>query len=970
MTTRSSRRLWLAAGAALVVTIGFTPRVFTQDPAQEGQPAPAAPAGRGGGGRGAVQPGGRGPAIGSQGGQMVADPANANMDFSPKTPIVALSPEEEKKHFILPPGYDVDLVLDDQSVISPAAMAFDADGRMYIAEMRTFMRDADGTGQLDPVSRVSLHESTKHDGVFDRHTVFVDHLVLPRMLLPLDKGLLVNETHSDDVVLYTDTNGDGVADKRQIFFSGIGSNRDGNVQHEQSGLIWGLDNWIYSTYNAFRIRWTPNGIVREPSGSSGAEWGASMDDDGRMWFVNSGGERGPVAFQTPIAYGAFNTPDQLEPGFESVYGAPSIGDMQGGAPRVRMPYNNLNHLTSSSAPEIVRSDRYPQDMQGDLLFCEFVARSIRRAKVVRSEGLTQLKNAYQGAEFLTSTDPLFRPINIKTGPDGALYILDWYQGIIQDANWTGRGTYLRTKIEQYGLDHVTNHGRVWRLRFVGIPGNAPASAPQRPGVPAIELSKTWPHMSDETPAQLVAHLTSPIGWWRDTAQRLLVLRQDKSAVPELVRLARSRAEASREGGDNTLGRIHALWTLEGLGALDVGLARELMKDANARVRAHAIRASETLYKAGNRTLDADYRAALKDADPDVAVQAMLTLNTLKVPDAAAAIKNAQETNKARGLKVLGDMILAPPAAGRGGGRGGAVLSPEQQQQIQQGGEVYGSLCFSCHSEDGRGRPLAGAADGAMMAPSLAGSPRVNGHRDYVVKVLLKGITGPLGDAKYSEVMVPMGTNTDAWIASVASYVRTSFGNAGGFVTPADVARVRASIANRKTPWTLTELEATLPHRLDPSPDWKVTASHNSAAAAPALAMMTWSSGAPQAPGMWFQIELPQPAMLTEIEFDSPAAGGRGGGAAGQRGGRGADAGAPAAAPAVPAPHGYKVEVSMDGAKWSAKPVAEGKGVASHTSVTFAPVRTKFIRITQTDPAADAGGAVWTMSNVRLHEAGK
>ena len=197
---------------------------------------------------------------------MVGDPANANMDFTPKPPIVALSPEEEKKHFILPPGYTVDLVLEDHDVISPAVLAFDGDGKMYVAEMRTFMRDADATGQLDPVSRVSLHESTKHDGVFDKHTVFVDRLVMPRMIQPFDKGLLVNETHSDDVVLYTDTNGDGIADKRQVWFSGVGSGRDGNVQHEQSGMIWGLDNWIYSTYNAFRFRWTPGGILREPSG--------------------------------------------------------------------------------------------------------------------------------------------------------------------------------------------------------------------------------------------------------------------------------------------------------------------------------------------------------------------------------------------------------------------------------------------------------------------------------------------------------------------------------------------------------------------------------------------------------------------------------------------------------------------------------------------------------------------------------
>jgi len=947
-----------AAAAAILVISGLTPRA--QDaPQQEQAPVDPAAGGRGGraaggqGGRGAVQPGGRGPAIGTQGGQMVADPANANMDFSPKPPIAPLSPEEEKKHFILPPGYTVDLVLDDPTVISPAAVVWDADGRMYIAEMRTFMRDPDASGQLDPISRVSVHESTKRDGVYDKHTVFVDRLLLPRMLLPLggaQGGVLVNETHSDDLVLYTDTNGDGVADKRQIFFSGIGSNRDGNVQHEQSGLIWGLDNWIYSTYNAFRIRWTPTGVVREPSGSSGAEWGQSMDDEGRMWFVNSGGERGPVAFQVPIVYGALNTNDQFEPGFETVYPAPGIGDMQGGAPRVRMPFNNLNHFTATSAPEIVRTDRYPADMNGDLLFSDFVGRLIRRAKVTRTEGLTQLKNAYPGAEFMVSTDPLFRPVNIKTGPDGALYILDWYQGIMQDVNWTGRGTYLRTKIEQYGLDHVTNHGRVWRLRFTGIPGAAPASAPQRPDVPGIEMSKTWPQMGSETAAQLVAHLDNPIGWWRDTAQRLLVLKQDKSVVPALQQMART--------SPNLNARVHALWTLEGLGALDPALTRELIKDSNPRVRVQAIRASETLYKGGNRSFDADYRALATDANADVAIQALLTLNVLKAPDISDIVKGAQAANKAKGVTEIGNLLIAPPAGRGGGGRGGPMLTPEQQQLIDQGGQVFKELCFTCHGDDGRGRPLAGT-DGAMMAPPLAGSPRVNGHRDYVIKTLLKGLTGPIGEAKYSEVMVPMGTNTDQWIASVASYVRTSFGNVGGFVTPADVARVRAATANKKTAWTVPELEASLPHRLEVDSSWKATASHNSNGAPVALTMSAWNSGVSQTPGMWYEIELPQPVMLSEIEFDSPAPGGRGGG-------RGAAAGAPAPPPVVQYPRGYKVETSMDGVKWGAKPVAEGKGSGAHTTIAFAPVRAKFVRITETD--AVEGAPVWAMSNIRLYEA--
>ena len=105
-----------------------------------------------------------------------------------------------------------------------------------------------------------------------------------------------------------------MAEKKELFFSGAG--RRGNLEHQQSGFVWGLDNWIYSTYNAFRIRWTPNGILKEPTGPNYGQWGLTQDDNGKMWFVDAGGERGPMNFQVPIVYGAFSVADQFEPGFE------------------------------------------------------------------------------------------------------------------------------------------------------------------------------------------------------------------------------------------------------------------------------------------------------------------------------------------------------------------------------------------------------------------------------------------------------------------------------------------------------------------------------------------------------------------------------------------------------------------------------------------------------------------------------
>ena len=132
-------------------------------------------------------------------------------------------PAEEAKTFILPTGYRMELVASDPDIIMPAAMEWDGNGRLFVVELRTYMLDADGKDKYKPISRISMWESTKGDGKYDKHTVFVDNLVLPRMVLPLDgNSILTNETETHDVVKWTDTNGDGVADKRELFYTGVG----------------------------------------------------------------------------------------------------------------------------------------------------------------------------------------------------------------------------------------------------------------------------------------------------------------------------------------------------------------------------------------------------------------------------------------------------------------------------------------------------------------------------------------------------------------------------------------------------------------------------------------------------------------------------------------------------------------------------------------------------------------------------
>ena len=937
MKTRSDARragrapaiaLAFVLSAAGLAVVAQTPAPTTQPPGgQTAQPPPATPPGSVQGAPAQGDAAGRGRGGGRQ--------DLSGIDFTKQPPILPKTPEEQLKLFLLPPGYRLELVLADPIIEEPTAIAFDGNARMFVVEDRSYMLDIDMTGQLDPISRISLHVDTDNDGVYDKHTVFVDNLVFPRFVTPFGPNtILTKESNAQEVWKYTDTNGDGVADKKELFDTGYG--RLANIEGQEAFLTWTLDNWMYSTYNAFRARWTPHGVIKEPTGNNRGEWGVTQDNDGRIWF-ESGAPGVPVSFQFPIVYGNFAVPDELEPDFRIPWGAPvRVADMQGGLNATRMPDGSLKGVTGSAGNDIYRGHRLPKDLVGDYLYGEPVGRIVRRIRAEKKEGLTYLHNAYPNNEFIKSLDPLFRPVDVTTAPDGTVYITDMYHGIIQVGNFAGPGTYLRARIQQYDLDKVIHKGRIWRLVYDGV-------KPDRSD--RLVRDRILPRMNSETPAQLVTHLSHPNGWWRDTAQQLLVLKQDKSVVPLLLPIAAK--------SPNLLARFHAMWTLEGLGALKPVLVRQLMKDPEPRMRIQAIRASETLYKAGDRSFATDYAAMTKDADVDVVIQALLTINRWKVPDAAATTKTAMEGNAARGVQVVATTMLNPPATAGGRGRGG--FTPEQQAQFDRGGQIYNELCFACHGADAMGTPKPELA--TTMAPALAGSPRVNGHRDYIIKVVLNGLAGPVDGKTYTDMMIPMGSQNDEWIAAVGSFVRNNFGNSGGFISPADVARVRTASAGRSALWTLPEIATSMPTALF-TDNWKLTASHNADAAMGALRLTGWNAGVPQQAGMWFQVELPRAEMVAEIQFQSPPPGGRGG--AGNAAAVSAS-GAPVAAPGG-FPRGFKVEVSQDGSAWTA--ASEGTGTGPTTISTFKPVLAKFVRISLTSSAEDA--PAWSVQNLRIY----
>ncbi|HEV7402275.1 MAG TPA: hypothetical protein VGO11_05080, partial [Chthoniobacteraceae bacterium] len=294
--------------------------------------------------------------------QTPASPAPAQPDpaFPPQPPVQPVSAAEEAKTFQLPPGYKLELVLSEPVILEPTICVFDGDGRMYVSEFLTYMQDIDGTGELEPKSRVSVHWSSKKDGVYDQHRVFAEGLLLPRLLLPLDKGrVLIGETNTNDVYLYTDTDGDGVSDKKEPWY--VGGGRGGNLEHQPNGLLWAIDNGLYSTYNDYCLRWAPDGsAVKEKTGANGGQWGLAQDDYGKIFYINAGGEQGPVSFQAPVQYGQFNPAAQSDAGYKEVFPAIGKSDFQGGLGRARPEDKTLNHFTATCGAEVYRGDRLPK----------------------------------------------------------------------------------------------------------------------------------------------------------------------------------------------------------------------------------------------------------------------------------------------------------------------------------------------------------------------------------------------------------------------------------------------------------------------------------------------------------------------------------------------------------------------------------------------------------------------------------
>ncbi|HMI04048.1 MAG TPA: hypothetical protein VK541_16290, partial [Pedobacter sp.] len=223
-----------------------------------------------------------------------------------------LSPQESLKAIHLQKGYHLELVASEPMIHEPVAIAWDGNGRMFVAEMNTYMQDAEGSDEMKPVCKVKRLEDTNGDGKMDKSVVFIDNLLLPRLILALDDRLLVSETNSNHIYSYRDTNGDGVADEKKMVYRNdeVSTN---NLEHQKSGLIWNLDNKIYVTYQDVRYKYD-NGMLKTEKliNGSGGQWGLANDNYGRLFYSAAGGETPALDFQQNPYFGRLDVGGQLD----------------------------------------------------------------------------------------------------------------------------------------------------------------------------------------------------------------------------------------------------------------------------------------------------------------------------------------------------------------------------------------------------------------------------------------------------------------------------------------------------------------------------------------------------------------------------------------------------------------------------------------------------------------------------------
>ncbi|MDB4815697.1 discoidin domain-containing protein, partial [Akkermansiaceae bacterium] len=391
-----------------------------------------------------------------------------------------------------------------------------------------------------------------------------------------------------------------------------------------------------------------------------------------------------------------------------------------------------------------------------------------------------------------------------------------------------------------------------------------------------------------------------------------------------------------------LGRLHALWTLEGMGKANPKLIAAAMADSSSLVRTNAVRVAESSLASENTTIISAFTdSAHLNKDPEMFLQAINSIRFSGTENEALLSLCDSLISQNSDNPVIGRLkqMRRDNQSEREKRRADAQRGARLAKSMESGKVIYQQLCFSCHGPDGKGAPMPGQP-GHKLAPSFVNNPRLMGNDDTAVLTLLHGLTGDIDGKKYEGLMVSMATNDNDWIANITTYIRNSFGNKAEPTRANQVGKLRDKFKSRKEPWTQAELEEIYPPVLANQKHWKLTASHGQSELKGCIDHdidSRFTTGKIQSPGMWVQVELPKVSELTQITLDAGTSTGD-------------------------YPRGYEVAASLDGKTWS-KPIARGDGENAITQIKFPATKAKFLKITQTKRHS---GLYWSIHEMSLN----
>ena len=678
--------------------------------------------------------------------------------------------EAAEKSLTVPEGYKVELFASEKefpNLANPMQVSFDDKGRLWVAVMPTYPHYRPGDAL--PNDKLLIYEDTNGDGKADKETVFADKLHLPIGFEFAPEGVYVSQ--EPNLVLLRDANGDDRADSQEIVLGGFDTH---DTHHaisaytaDPSGafmLCEGvfLHSNVETPYGPVRcvdggfFRYSPQRGHLERTIQMGIPnpWGYIFDRWGQDFLLHTSG--------TTMNYAL---PVQVKPTFGSK--TPSTRDLVPEGHKVR----------PTSGLEVVSSRHFPDEVQGDLIYCNAIGfLGIKQVKI-EDDG-TGWKTEHRH-DLLKSSDGNFRPVDLEFAPDGSLYVIDWHNVLIGHMQHNARDP-LR--------DHV--HGRIYRITYPGRP-----------------LLKPVPVEGASIPA-LLDNLKEPEMRTRYRTRRELRSRP----VAEVLAAVKTWVAALDPKDANYEHHVlEALWTTWGLNAADEALLRQMLEAKDFHARAAAVRVLRY-----NTHRIADFAPLLEKAatDPHGRVRLEAIVAASWLPDVAAAKKivataSAQpldEWNKAA-AKTAADRLagvaekenadhpeLAAPAH----------LNSEAKKQYLAGQKVYfrEGHCGTCHQANGKG------LDPAF--PSLEKSPWVAGDANRLIKLAMYGLMGPLEiNGKKYDGQVPMtpfaGMLNDQEMADVLTFVRNSFGNQADPVADAQVKAIRAANPGRIQFYTTEEL---------------------------------------------------------------------------------------------------------------------------------------------------------------------